>query len=97
MTTYVLSEHVRNTYQATHRMSAGQAHPRAAHAARSASRWLGVLVAFVLAATALSAGFLLLTGQGISLMTTAPALLLLSLAGMLYTLMLFLFFSLKFG
>lgn len=97
MTTYVLSEHVRNTYRAGHRMSAVQAHPRIAAATRSASNWSAILLAFVLAATALSGGFLLLTGQGISLLATAPALLLLTLAGALYTLMLFIFFQLKFS
>jgi hypothetical protein len=97
MTTYVLSEHVRKTYQAGHRMPFRQAHSSITAALRNASRWSAVLAAFSLAATALSGGFLLLTGQGVNLLATAPALLLLTLAGALYTLMLFIFFQLKFS
>ena len=97
MTTYVLSEHVRNTFVGSHRMPAGQAHPRIAAALRSVSRWASVLLAFTLAAAALSGGFLVLTGQGVSLLATWPALVLLTVAGVLYTMMLFILFGLKFS
>lgn len=97
MTTYVLSEHVRNTFVGGHRMPFAQAHPRLAAAAAGVSRWASVLLAFTLAAAALSGGFLVLTGQGVSLLATWPALVLLTVAGVLYTMMLFILFGLKFS
>lgn len=87
MSTYVLSEHTRTTWRGGHRMPARQAYPRTTQATSLAGRWAAAFLAFVVGATALSAGFLLLTGQGIDLAAVAPALALIALASVAYVLM----------
>lgn len=89
MSTYVLSSHAQIAHRGNHR--------RPASGGMVLTRWLATLAAFIITATALSSGLLLLSGQGVDLRAAGPALTLICLAGVGYVMMLWVFHHLKFA